>query len=195
MINHFAWAIGAVTGSARHAGPSPRYPFSPGLISVVLLPLLAACGESTGAAVVHPPKPVLVAPIKFADGQDVRTFTAQIKPRIEGSHGFRVAGRVVRRFVDVGSTVKAGDPLAVLDDADFAFSSTRPRRRSAPPATSFPMKRPSRRASPPCAQGFTAAAALIGKATADEARPPDAGRAGGRSCPQCAALCHPHCPG
>ena len=90
---------------------------------VLLLPVVAACGDSAGApAAVHPPKPVLVAPIKFADGQDLRTFSAQIKPRIEGSHGFRVAGRVVRRLVDVGTTVKAGDPLADLDDTDFRLT-------------------------------------------------------------------------
>ena len=90
------------------------------LAPVLLLPLVGACGESASApAAVHPIKPVMAAPIAFADGQDRRTFSAQIKPRVEGSHGFRVAGRVVRRFVDVGTLVKAGDPLAELDDADF----------------------------------------------------------------------------
>jgi RND family efflux transporter MFP subunit len=147
--------------------------FSPGLISVVLLPLLAACGESTGApAVVHPPKPVLVAPIKFADGQDVRTFTAQIKPRIEGSHGFRVAGRVVRRFVDVGSTVKAGDPLAVLDDADFRLQldQAEAEERAARNVLSHEEAEQARLATLRD-KGFTAAAAFDRqKATADEAR-------------------------
>ena len=143
------------------------------LVPVLLLPLIAACGESAGApAAVHPIKPVMAAPIAFADGQDRRTFSAQIKPRVEGSHGFRVSGRVVRRFVDVGALVKAGDPLAALDDADFhlQLDQAEAEERAARNVLSHEEAEQSRFATLRD-KGFTAAAAFERqRATADEAR-------------------------
>jgi RND family efflux transporter MFP subunit len=38
--------------------------------------------------------------------------------------GFRVSGKVVKRFVDKGQTVKKGDPLMSLDPTDYALSAT-----------------------------------------------------------------------
>ena len=143
------------------------------LAPVLLLPLVGACGESASApAAVHPIKPVMAAPIAFADGQDRRTFSAQIKPRVEGSHGFRVSGRVVRRFVDVGALVKAGDPLAALDDADFhlQLDQAEAEERAARNVLSHEEAEQSRFATLRD-KGFTAAAAFERqRATADEAR-------------------------
>ena len=40
--------------------------------------------------------------------------------RVSSSNlGFRVSGKVIKRFVEVGQRVKAGEPLATLDDTDF----------------------------------------------------------------------------
>jgi RND family efflux transporter MFP subunit len=143
------------------------------LVPILLLPLTAACVESAGSPVaVHPIKPVLVKPIKFTDGQEIRTFSAQIKPRIEGTHGFRVAGRVMRRFVDVGTTVRAGEPLAELDDADFRLQldQAEAEARAARNVLSHEEAEQSRFATLRD-KGFTAAAAYDRqKATADEAR-------------------------
>jgi RND family efflux transporter MFP subunit len=48
-----------------------------------------------------------------------RSFVGTIRPRIESDLGFRVAGKVLRRLVEVGALVNAGQPLATLDEVDL----------------------------------------------------------------------------
>jgi RND family efflux transporter MFP subunit len=48
-----------------------------------------------------------------------RTFDASIRPRIESDQGFRVAGKIARRLVEVGDRVVPGQVLATLDDTDL----------------------------------------------------------------------------
>ena len=64
-------------------------------------------------------RPVLVATVHFAPEQASRSLVATIRPRIEADQSFRVTGKAARRLVDVGQTVKAGDPLARLDETDL----------------------------------------------------------------------------
>jgi RND family efflux transporter MFP subunit len=45
-----------------------------------------------------------------------------VVPRIETNLGFRVAGKIVARTVDVGTTVKPGDLIAQLDPADYRLA-------------------------------------------------------------------------
>ena len=83
-----------------------------------------------------------------------------------------MAGRVVRRFVDVGALVKAGDPLAALDDADFhlQLDQAEAEERAARNVLSHEEAEQSRFATLRD-KGFTAAAAFERqRATADEAR-------------------------
>src|SRR6185312_6435075 len=47
------------------------------------------------------------------------TFVGTIRPHIESDLGFRVAGKVKVRLVDMGARVTAGQPLAVLDEVDL----------------------------------------------------------------------------
>jgi RND family efflux transporter MFP subunit len=42
-----------------------------------------------------------------------------IRPRIESDLGFRIAGKVARRLIEVGAAVKPGDALALLDETDL----------------------------------------------------------------------------
>lgn len=64
-------------------------------------------------------RPVLAAPIRFSKAAQTREFAASIRPRVETDQGFRVAGKVVERAVDLGRRVRAGDILATLDAADL----------------------------------------------------------------------------
>ncbi len=81
---------------------------------------LAGCTQTeANKAEAAPGRPVLVTAAHYAPRNPPRDFVAIIRPRIESDLSFRVAGKVVRRFVDVGRNVKKGDQLARLDDTDF----------------------------------------------------------------------------
>lgn len=45
-----------------------------------------------------------------------------VVPRVESNLGFRVAGKIVARGVDVGTVVKPGDLIAQLDPADYRLA-------------------------------------------------------------------------
>jgi multidrug efflux system membrane fusion protein len=48
-------------------------------------------------------------------------FSGDVRARHESQLGFRVAGKISRRLVDVGAQVEAGDVLAELDPADLGL--------------------------------------------------------------------------
>ncbi len=51
--------------------------------------------------------------------EDDRSAVGEVRPRYESEIGFRIAGKVVARNVDVGASVKQGDLLARLDTQDY----------------------------------------------------------------------------
>jgi RND family efflux transporter MFP subunit len=53
-----------------------------------------------------------------------RGFTGVIAARVQSNLGFRVAGKIVERLVNVGQTVKAGQPLMRIDEADLRLALT-----------------------------------------------------------------------
>lgn len=82
--------------------------------------LLAACSEPpTPAAIV---KPVFVTTVAEAVSSQTRSFTSVVRARVETDLGFRTGGKVVDRLVEVGDAVKAGQPLARLDPADYQLA-------------------------------------------------------------------------
>ena len=88
----------------------------------ILAPLaavvLAACNPTT-AQQPAPARPVLVASVHYEAQVSDRSFVGTIRPRIESELGFRVAGKVAKRLVEVGALVQAGQPLAMLDEVDL----------------------------------------------------------------------------
>jgi RND family efflux transporter MFP subunit len=79
---------------------------------------LAGCNDSV-AQKSEPPRPVLVTTVHYESQHPDRSFVGTIRPRIESDLGFRVAGKVAKRLVEVGALVDAGQPLATLDEADL----------------------------------------------------------------------------
>jgi RND family efflux transporter MFP subunit len=79
---------------------------------------LAGCND-TVAQKAEPARPVLVATARYEAETPERSFVGTIKPRIESDLGFRVAGKVAKRLVEVGQTVDVGQPLATLDEVDL----------------------------------------------------------------------------
>jgi RND family efflux transporter MFP subunit len=88
----------------------------------VLAPLtaviLAACNPTT-AQQSTPARPVLVTSVHYQAQVSDRSFVGTIRPRIESDLGFRVAGKVSKRVVEVGTLVQVGQPLAMLDEVDL----------------------------------------------------------------------------
>jgi RND family efflux transporter MFP subunit len=87
------------------------------LLSVLLIgALLSACGKDEPPP--EPVRPVLFVQVKSQSEQNLGRFAGNIAARYESTLGFRVSGRIAQRKVDVGSEVKKGDLLAVLDPTD-----------------------------------------------------------------------------
>jgi len=53
-----------------------------------------------------------------------RGFTGIVGARVQSNLGFRVAGKIVERLVDVGQQVKAGQPLMRIDETDLRLALT-----------------------------------------------------------------------
>ncbi|RII74540.1 efflux RND transporter periplasmic adaptor subunit [Pseudomonas monteilii] len=78
--------------------------------------LLAACG--TEEEVTDPVRPVLSVKVEPLNQSQLGRFAGSIQARFESTLGFRVSGRIARRWLDVGAQVKPGDTLATLDPTD-----------------------------------------------------------------------------
>ncbi|WIW46879.1 efflux RND transporter periplasmic adaptor subunit [Bradyrhizobium sp. 62B] len=70
----------------------------------------------------EPPMVRLVTPNRV--GGSERGFTATIGARVESNLGFRVAGKIVERLVNVGEQVKSGQPLMRIDETDLRLALT-----------------------------------------------------------------------
>ena len=82
--------------------------------------VLAGCGRSDADPRIDPPL-VQVATAGTAEGAD-REFTGVVGARVQSDLGFRVAGKVVARFVDAGQVVRRGQPLMRIDPTDYTLA-------------------------------------------------------------------------
>ncbi|MDP1652257.1 MAG: efflux RND transporter periplasmic adaptor subunit [Rhodocyclaceae bacterium] len=87
---------------------------------LIVLPLLAACGEKMPPPDAAGSGPKLVKAIKVGAGETAanQRYSGEVRARYESQLAFRVGGKIVARLVDAGARVKAGQPLARLDPAD-----------------------------------------------------------------------------
>jgi len=91
------------------------------LAGISLAAVAVALGGCNNAVAEKPAesRPVLVATVHYESQSPERSFVGTIRPRIETDMGFRVAGKVAKRLVEVGQTVDVGQPLATLDEVDL----------------------------------------------------------------------------
>lgn len=94
-------------------------------IVVLLAALSGACSE------VPPPAaaPKLVRTLIVGGGDTAieatqRSYSGEVRARVETTLGFRVAGKIIERRVDAGMAVKPGQVLARLDPADAGLQLT-----------------------------------------------------------------------
>lgn len=137
--------------------------------------LVAACDPAGGAEQAKrddDARPVLARPVAFEPRVAERSFVGVVRPRVESDLGFRVQGKVLKRLVNVGDAVKAGDPLASLDEVDLKLQAEQAEaERSAAAAARAQAEADFRRAETLAKQGWTTVATLDGRrAAAEEAR-------------------------
>jgi RND family efflux transporter MFP subunit len=91
----------------------------PAVAVVGFLPLLTACDDQAASATAKPERPVQVQRVAFENENATREFVGVVRARYETDLGFRVAGKIISRIVNVGDRVHIGDVVARLDPQDL----------------------------------------------------------------------------
>jgi len=86
------------------------------LLAAALAAALAACGKQEAQA--PAPRPVIAQVVGSKPAGSANVYSGEVRARYENDLAFRVGGKVVARFVDVGATVQKGEQLARLDPQD-----------------------------------------------------------------------------
>ncbi len=92
------------------------------LLALMPIIMLTGCGKEAVPAA--PPRPVETMVVGRSDGGTSSVYPGQIVSRYEGRLGFRIAGTLIAKAVDVGDTVAAGQVLARIDPADVKLSAS-----------------------------------------------------------------------
>ncbi len=79
--------------------------------------VLSGCSRDAGVA--EPVRAVRTLQVQAGVSQTGLEYAAEVRPRIESRLGFRVAGKLVKRTVDLGAVVRQGQVLAELDPTDL----------------------------------------------------------------------------
>lgn len=91
-----------------------------GTLGIVAVSVSACTEAKTEPAAIV--RPVKVVEIAKADGTRELDYSGAVKARTEMNLGFRVAGKIVERRVDIGDRVNPGDVLARIDPTDYALA-------------------------------------------------------------------------
>jgi RND family efflux transporter MFP subunit len=88
-----------------------------GLALALVAAALGGCNDRTDVPSAHAAF-VRTQIVQPKDRQASITLTGEVQPRFRADLSFRISGRVIARYVDVGTHVKAGEVLAILDPAE-----------------------------------------------------------------------------
>jgi len=91
------------------------------LLGFVLPVVLAACGEAHVADARTDAPLVRTVPAQMENAGS-RSFTGTVAARVQSDLGFRVAGKVLERLVDVGQSVHRGQRLMRIDPIDLMLA-------------------------------------------------------------------------
>ena len=87
------------------------------LLGVPVALALAGCGKPPPEP--EPVRAVRTQTVQLSQAGGTKEFAAEVRARVESRLSFRVGGKLVRRDVEVGQIVKAGQVLAQLDPEDL----------------------------------------------------------------------------
>ena len=91
------------------------------LAPVTTMVLLAGCSESSGAGKEPQPPFVKTAVVADASGSNLM-LSGTVRARVETPLAFQVGGRIAKRLVDAGQTVRFGQILFELDPRDLELA-------------------------------------------------------------------------
>ena len=93
---------------------------SVGVVPLAAALLLVACTRP--APLEEPVRAVKLVTVGLESMQSAPEFAGEVRAQVESRLGFRVAGKITRRQVEVGQHVKAGQVLAQLDPQDYKLA-------------------------------------------------------------------------
>jgi RND family efflux transporter MFP subunit len=99
-------------------------------LALLALAALTACGKAPDPRP-EDVRPVRVLRIGAAEAKRSFELAGEVRPRHETRLAFRVGGKLIERLVEVGSRVKAGQPVARLDAADLELAAASARAQVA----------------------------------------------------------------
>lgn len=94
--------------------------FHPFLWCIVALGSLAGCTKPAPSE--EPIRSVKLLTVQSASLRATQEFSGDVRARTESRLGFRVAGKIIARHVEVGQQVRAGQLLAELDPQDYRLA-------------------------------------------------------------------------
>ena len=95
--------------------------------------MLSACSKP--APTDEPVRAVKVMTVGADAQHSGAEYSGEVRARVESRLGFRVAGKIIRRPVELGQRVRAGEVLAQLDPQDYKLSADAARAQLAAAAT------------------------------------------------------------
>ncbi|MBD8531853.1 efflux RND transporter periplasmic adaptor subunit [Massilia sp. CFBP 13647] len=114
----------ALNDKRKNTVPTPTRPRRTPTACAMLLCaiLLTACSKEEPKP--EPIRPVRAAVLAAGAAGVSADFSGEVRPRFESRLGFRVAGKITAREVDVGTVVKQGQTLMQLDPQDLKLAAS-----------------------------------------------------------------------
>jgi RND family efflux transporter MFP subunit len=105
-----------------------KKPYSAAFIALPLAAMLGACTDKPPAEAL---RAVRTAEVRYDNAAEKNRYAGTVRARHEVDQAFRVGGKVVKRSVEIGQLVHAGDVIAVLDDNDYRLAEEAARQQLA----------------------------------------------------------------
>ena len=98
----------------------PRHRLAFAFVPLVFSIFVVGCSKP--AATVEPIRAVKVVTVGIDRIESGAEFAGEVRARVETRLGFRVAGKIIHRPVEVGQSIKPGQMLAQLDSQDYRLA-------------------------------------------------------------------------
>lgn len=121
----------AVLSSRRFSVLSPAPWFAVSVLAAAAM--LSACSKKDTAP--EPVRAVKLLTVGQSQLESVQEYSGDVRARVESRLGFRVGGKIIKREVELGQHVRAGQVLARLDARDYALSADAARAQLAAATT------------------------------------------------------------